>query len=122
VLKENIMKLLEMGHIRPSNNPYESPVLFVQKKNGSLHMCIDYRGLNKITIRDQFPLPRIEELLDQLAGARYFTALNLDFTYHQVRLKEANIPKSAFTCSEGHFEFMMMTLGSPMPQQHSKAS
>jgi Reverse transcriptase (RNA-dependent DNA polymerase) len=84
-------------------------VLFVPKKNETVRMCIDYRVLNKLTERDEFPLPRIDELLDTLSETKYFLVLDLDIAYHQVRLNEEDIPKTAFTCSQEHYEFMVMT-------------
>lgn len=111
VLKERIKSLIEMGHIRESTSPWGALVLFAPKKDRTLRMCIDYQGLNKLTERNEFPLPRIDELLDQLLGAKYFTTLDLDMAYHQIRIKPEDIPKTGFTCSEGHYEFTVMTFG-----------
>jgi Reverse transcriptase (RNA-dependent DNA polymerase) len=110
-LKKKIEEYTDWGYIRPSTSPWEAPVLFIPKKNRLVRMCIDYRVLNKLTERDEFSLSRIDELLDTLSGAKYFSALDLDITYHQVRLNEKDIPKTAFTCLQGHYEFIVMTFG-----------
>jgi hypothetical protein len=111
ILRERIQELLELGYICPSSSPWGAPVLFAKKKDGTLRMCIDYHALNKLTIRNRFPLPRIDELFDQLQGAKYFSKLDLDSAYHQVRVDEADISKTAFTCQLGHFEFLVLTFG-----------
>lgn len=111
ILKERIKELIAMGHIRPSSSPWGAPVLFVKKKDGTLRMCVDYRALNKLTIRNEFPLPRIDELFDALHGAKFFTALDLDTAYHQIRITPEDIPKTGFICPQGHYEFLVMTFG-----------
>jgi len=111
VLKQRLKELIEAGHIRASSSAWGSPVLFVRKKDGSLRMCIDYRQLNKYTVRNNYPLPRIEEMFDALQGAKFFTTLDLNMAYHQIRIAEGDIPKTAFSCSEGHYEFLVMTFG-----------
>jgi len=83
-----IRELLDKGFIRPSNSPWEAPVLFVKKKAGTLRLCIDYRHLNKVTVKNRYPLPRIDDLFDQLKGARMFSKINLRSGYHQLRIKE----------------------------------
>ena len=85
-LKKQIAELVNQGHIRTSKSPYGVPILFVQKKDGTMRMCVDYRGLNKITIRNSYPLPRIDDLFDRLVGARYFTRLDLRSGYHQLKI------------------------------------
>ncbi len=95
-LKEQLKDLLEKGFIRPSVSPWGAPVLFVRKKDGTLRMCIDYRQLNRVTIKNKYPLPRIDDLFDQLQGAKYFSKIDLRSGYHQVRVKEKDIPKTAF--------------------------
>ncbi|XP_070002355.1 uncharacterized protein [Nicotiana sylvestris] len=91
-LKEQLKDLLEKGFIRPSTSPWGAPVLFVRKKGGSLRMCIDYRQLNKVTIKNKYPLPRIDDLFDQLQGARCFSIIDLRSGYHQLRKHERNYP------------------------------
>ncbi|KAJ9534559.1 hypothetical protein QJQ45_022088, partial [Haematococcus lacustris] len=100
-----ITDLLAKGLIEPSSSPFAAPVLFVQKKSGELRMCIDYRQLNKITIRDQYPLPRIDDLFDQLAGKTVFSSLDLQAGYHQIRIPAEDVPKTAFRTPEGHYQF-----------------
>lgn len=110
-LQEQIKYLLEKGFIRPSTSPWGAPVLFVWKKDGSLRMCIDYRQLNKVTLKNKYPLPRIDDLFDQLHGARCFSKIDLRSGYHQVRVREKDIPKTAFRTRYGHFEFLVMSFG-----------
>ena len=110
-LKEQLKDLLEKGFIRPSSSPWGAPVLFVRKKDGSLRMCIDYRQLNKVTIKNKYPLPRIDDLFDQLQGAKWFSKIDLRSGYHQVRVREKDIPKTAFRTRYGHFEFRVMSFG-----------
>jgi hypothetical protein len=103
--------LLAMGYIEPSNSPYGAPVLFVQKKDGTLRMCIDYRQLNKITIRDRYPLPRIEDLLDMVGKNRIFSSLDLQSGYHQMLLPEVDVPKTAFVTDRGQYQFKVLCFG-----------
>ncbi|TIA84783.1 hypothetical protein E3P99_04119 [Wallemia hederae] len=110
-LKKQLRQLLDSKLIRPSTSPYGSPVLFVKKKSGELRMCIDYRALNNITIKNRYPIPRVDELLDQMASARYFSKLDLTSGYWQMRIRDEDIPKTAFTSKFGHFEFMVMPFG-----------
>ena len=120
-LKKQLRSLLDNQLIRPSCSPYGSPVLFVKKKSGDLRMCIDFRALNNITIKNKYPLPRVDDLLDQLSTARYFTKLDLTSGYWQVRIKENDIPKTAFRTRYGHYEFMVMPFGltnAPATFQH----
>ncbi|KAJ9514957.1 hypothetical protein QJQ45_002760 [Haematococcus lacustris] len=104
-LRKQITDLLAKGLIEPSSSPYAAPVLFVQKKSGELRMCIDYRQLNKITIRDQYPLPRIDDLFDQLSGKTVFSSLDLQAGYHQIRIPAEDVPKTAFRTPMGHYQF-----------------
>nr|GEZ68240.1 retrotransposon protein [Tanacetum cinerariifolium] len=110
-LKDQLQELLERGFIRPSVSPWGASVLFVKKKDGSMRLCIDYRELNKITIRNRYPLPRIDDLFDQLQGAMHFSKIDLRSDYHQLRVKEHDISKTAFRTRYGHYEFLVMPFG-----------
>ncbi|GJX30832.1 putative reverse transcriptase domain-containing protein [Tanacetum coccineum] len=106
-----LKELQDKGFIRPSSSPWGAPVLFVKKKDGSFRMCIDYRELNKLTIKNRYPLPRIDDLFDQLQGSQYFSKIDLRSGYHQLRVHEDDIPKTAFRTRYGHFEFTVMPFG-----------
>nr|GFA17183.1 putative reverse transcriptase domain-containing protein [Tanacetum cinerariifolium] len=110
-LSGQLQELQDKGFIRPSHFPWGAPVLFVKKKDGSLCMCIDYRELNKLTIKNHYPLLRIDDLFDQLQGARYFSKIYLWSGYHQLRVHEDDIPKTAFRTRYKHFEFTVMPFG-----------
>ncbi|GJT06442.1 putative reverse transcriptase domain-containing protein [Tanacetum coccineum] len=110
-LSNQLKELQEKGFILPSHSPWGAPVLFVKKKDGSMRMCIDYRELNKLTIKNRYPLPRIDDLFDQLQGACCFSKINLRSRYHQLRVQEEDIPKTAFRTRYGHFEFTVMPFG-----------
>ena len=110
-LKAQLEELLSKGFIRPSISPWGAPVLFVKKKDGSLRLCIDYRQLNRVTIRNQYPLPIIDELFDQLQGSRVYSKIDLRSGYHQLRVHESDVPKTAFRTRYGHYEFLVMPFG-----------
>ncbi|KAL4017044.1 hypothetical protein IC575_024718 [Cucumis melo] len=110
-LKVQLQELLDKGFIRPSVSPWGAPVLFVKKKDGSMRLCIDYRELNKVTVKNRYPLPRIEDLFDQLQGATVFSKIDLRSGYHQLRIRDGDIPKTAFRSRYGHYEFVVMSFG-----------
>ena len=110
-LKKQLEDLLGKRFIRPSTSPWGAPVLFVKKKDGSFRLCIDYRGLNRVTVKNKYPLPRIDELLDQLRGATCFSKIDLTSGYHQIPIAEADVRKTAFRTRYGHFEFVVMPFG-----------
>ncbi|KAJ9567489.1 hypothetical protein OSB04_003455 [Centaurea solstitialis] len=110
-LSEQLQELSGKGFIRPSSSPWGAPILFVKKKDGSHRMCIDYRGLNKVTIKNRYPLPRIDNLFDQLQGASWFSKIDLRSGYHQLKVKEADVHKTAFRTRYSHFEFLVMPFG-----------
>ncbi|KAL8095353.1 hypothetical protein AgCh_036723 [Apium graveolens] len=95
-LKEQLEELLDKGFIRPSVSPWGAPVLFVKKKDGSMRLCINYRELKRITVKNKYPLPRIDDLFDQLQGANFFSKIDLWSGYHQLRVKASDIPKTTF--------------------------
>ncbi|GJU41094.1 putative reverse transcriptase domain-containing protein [Tanacetum coccineum] len=110
-LSEQLKELSDKGLIRPSSSPWGSPVLFVKKKDGSFRMCIDYRELNKLTVKNRYPLPRIDDLFDQLQGSSVYSKIDLRSGYHQLRVREEDIPKTAFRTRYGHYEFQVMPFG-----------
>ncbi|GJU13508.1 putative reverse transcriptase domain-containing protein [Tanacetum coccineum] len=110
-LSEQLKELSDKGFIRPSSSPWGAPVLFVKKKDGSFRMCIDYRELNKLTVKNRYPLPRIDDLFDQLQGSSVYSKIDLRSGYHQLRVREEDIPKTAFRTRYGHYEFQDMSFG-----------
>jgi hypothetical protein len=107
----HLEELLKKGYIRPSVSPWGAPVLFVKKKDGNLRLCIDFRKLNKYTIKNKYHLPRIDDLFDQLRGAKIFSKIDLRPRYHQVRIKEEDIHKTTFRTRYGHYEFVVVPSG-----------
>ncbi|CAN4106238.1 unnamed protein product [Withania somnifera] len=109
--KVRLRDLLDKGFIRSSVSPWGAPVLFVKKKDGSLRMCIDYRRLNKVTVKNKYPLPRIDDLFDHLRGAAVFSKIDLRSGYHRLRIRTEDIPKTNIQTRYGHYEFLVMSFG-----------
>jgi hypothetical protein len=110
-LKRQLADMLSKGLSRPSTSPWGSPVLFVDKQDGTIRLCVDYRKLNEVTIKNKYPLPKIEDLFDQLNGAKVFSKIDLRTGYHQLKVRESDIPKTAFTTRYGLFEYTVMSFG-----------
>ncbi|KAG8488519.1 hypothetical protein CXB51_016409 [Gossypium anomalum] len=110
-LKSQLQELTDKGFVRPSFSPWGTPVLFVKKKDGSMRLCVDYRQLNKVTIKNKYPLPRIDDLFDQLKGATWFSKIDLRSGYYQLRVKESDVPKTSFRTRYAHYEFLVMPFG-----------
>ena len=110
-LEAQLQELLDKGFIRLSVSPSGALVLFVKKKDGSMRLCIDYRELNRVTMRNKYLLPRIEDLFDQLKGAQVFSKIDLRSSCHQLKITTANVPKTAFRTRYGHYEFLVMPFG-----------
>ncbi|GJQ96545.1 putative reverse transcriptase domain-containing protein [Tanacetum coccineum] len=110
-LSTQLQEISDKGFIRPSSSTWGAPVLFVKKKDGSFWMCIDYRKLNKLTVKNRYPLQRIDDLFDQLQGSRVYSKIDLRYGYHQLRVREEDIPKTAFRTRYGHYEFQVMSFG-----------
>ena len=110
-IKKQIKELLEKGYIRRSSSPWGAPVLLVENKDKSLRMIVDYRALNEVTIKNKYPLPMINDLFDQLQGAKVFSKINLRSGYHQLKIREKDIPKTAFTTRYGLYEYTVMSFG-----------
>jgi hypothetical protein len=110
-LKTQLQDFLEKGFIRPSSSPWGCPAIFVKKKDQTLRMCVDYRPLNEVTIKNKYPLPRIDILFDQLTGSRVFSKIDLRSGYHQIRIRPEDISKTAFTTRYGLFEYLVLSFG-----------
>jgi hypothetical protein len=110
-LKKQLQELLDKGFIRPSTSPWGCPALFVKKKDESLRLCIDYHPLNAVTIKNKYPLPRIDVLFDQLVGAKVFSKIDLCSGYHQIKIRASDVPKTVFSTRYGLYEFLVMSFG-----------
>jgi hypothetical protein len=110
-LKKQLQELLDKGFIRPSTSPWGCPALFVKKKDESLRVCVDYCPINAVTIKNKYPLPRIDVLFDQLVGAKVFSKIDLCSGYHQIKIRTSDIPKTTFSTRYGLYEFLVMSFG-----------
>jgi hypothetical protein len=110
-LKKQLEELEAAGFIQPSKSPFGAPILFVKKKDGTMRMCVDYRALNNVTIKNAYPLPRIDELFDRLQGAQFFSKIDLRSGYHQIRVAPEDVAKTAFRTRYGHYEFLVLPFG-----------
>jgi hypothetical protein len=110
-LEIQLKELLDLGIIRPSVSPWGALVIFVKKKDGSLRLCIDYRDLNHATMKNRYPMLRIDDIFDHMEGATVFSKIDLRLGYHQLRIKEGDIPKTAFQNRFGHYKFVVVPFG-----------
>ena len=110
-LKRQLQELLDKKFVRLSTSPWGAPILFVKKKDGSFRMCIDYRKLNQVTVKNKYPLPRIDDLFDQLRGAKIFSKIDMRLGYYQLKIKNEAVMKMAFRSRYGHYEFLVMPFG-----------
>ena len=113
-LKIQLQEPLDKGFIRPSASPWGCPALFVKKKDDSLRLCVDYRPLNAVTIKNKYPLPQIDVLFDQLTGAKVFSKIDIRSGYHQIKIRPCDIPKTAFSIRYGLYEFLVLSSALPM--------
>jgi hypothetical protein len=111
VVRRIVQDLLNNGIIRDSESPYSSPILLVKKKSGEYRMCVDYRSLNAKTIKDRYPLPRVDDYFERMYDSQYFTTLDLASGYHQIKVAEDSISKTAFVTPDGHYEYLRMPFG-----------
>jgi hypothetical protein len=110
-IRRNIQEFLQKGHIRPNSSPYRSSIVLVQKKDGMWQLCIDYRALNKITVMNRYPIPRIDDLLDQLKGGNLFNKIDLKSGYHHIPIEPTDVWKTTLKSKEGLFEWLVMPFG-----------
>jgi hypothetical protein len=110
-LKVQLNELLDKGYIRPSSSPWGCPILFMKRKDQSLRLCVDYRPLNAVTIKNKYPLPRIKILFDQLAGVKVFSKVDLRLSYHQIKIRLEDVPKTDFSIMYGLYEYLVMSFG-----------
>jgi hypothetical protein len=110
-LKKQLSELEQKGYVRPSSSPWGAPVLFVKKKDGSMRLCVDYRALNEVTIKNKYPLPRIDDLFDQLKGVKYFSKIDLRYGYYQLKIRSEDVLKTALVTRYGQYEFTVMSFG-----------
>ena len=110
-MEAEIKQYLELGLIRPSSSPWASPVLMIRKPDGSIRFCIDFRKLNDVTIKDRYPIPRVDDLLDVLGNAKYYSTMDVASGYWNVKMDERSIEKTAFTCKFGLYEWLVMPFG-----------
>jgi hypothetical protein len=109
--KKQLQELLDKGSIHPSTSPWGCPAMFVKKKDESLRLCVDYRPLNAVTVKNKYHLPRIDVLFDQLVGAKVFSKIDLRSSYHQIKIRASDIPKTAFSTRYGLYEYLVMSFG-----------
>jgi hypothetical protein len=110
-LKVQLNELLDKGYIRSSSSPWGCPALFVKKKDQSLRLCVDYRPLNAVTVKNKYPLPRIDILFDQFSSAKIFSKVDLHSGYHQIKIHSKDVPKTAFSTRYGLYEYLVMSFG-----------
>jgi hypothetical protein len=110
-LKEHIKELLEKGFIHPNSSLWGGPVIFVPEKDDTQRLCVDYHALNEVTIKNKYPLPRIDDMFDQLRGACVFSKIDLRSGYHQLKIRECDIPKTTFVLRYGMYEYTVMSFG-----------